>query len=304
MAWHEYVSARTLIFLCTISIELDFSTPSKLSRHTLRFYRQCVIALNLRRLGLLSKLLFLSSETSSLSGELAWLVLLLQASVIYSWHTPHRNDWTRSRLCKKAKVSKMPYSSFASWENFGIHRPFRVERCVKKTKPWALRTGASPLCGRWQSRSLTPPPSSRRFDQICIAIIVLYKESLSVHHWHQSNSTDIRVQWTNHLLSGVLSDLINMQACAVFVSLAIACFDLVAAQGSDYCRISRSHTMCQYQVRYCSHEWEGFSCRRRNWFGLAAFTFFYYPKHCCHLMTKLLTKVALLDSNRWRHCLG
>ena len=27
----------------------------------------------------------------------------------------------------------------------------------------------------------------------------------------------------------------------------------------------------------------------------------HYPKQCCHLMTNLLTKVALLDSKRWRH---
>ena len=66
---------------------------------------------------------------------------------------------------------------------------------------------------------------------------------------------------------------------------------------------------CDCKIR-CLHtfgwllQWEEFICRRRNWFHLAAFTFFYYPKQCCHLMTKLLTKVALLDRNRWRHCLG
>ena len=35
-----------------------------------------------------------------------------------------------------------------------------------------------------------------------------------------------------------------------------------------------------------------------------AFTFVSYPKRCRHLMTKLLTKVAVLQGRRWRHGLG
>ena len=101
-------------------------------------------------------------------------------------------------------------------------------------------------------RSPPPPwPSSRRFDQICNAIIVLYKESLSVHSQHQSNRTDIRVRCANPQTEVIISDLNNdedddMKAYAFILSLVIAGFDLAAGQGPDYCRISRSHTMCQY----------------------------------------------------------